>query len=154
MFGASSQNRRLSNSDGSYNVYCSQCSSFICTTMMQIHRALCYPCQKAEAGEQMSPEALQLYQTSRMVRDDVSFITLPEPDFKALGVNKKASRFMSVAGEVFRAIGRFALNESSKPPDKVQPSTVLAKSKRQPRLFSNIKLGSMEEIDKKIKPGE
>ena len=115
MFAGSSRQMNRANPDGSFNVYCYGCGEYIARTFIRAQRALCAMCVKAEAGEPMTLEAIQMYKASKAEKiDSVSALAMPEPDLKSVGIKKWT--LGSVAGEILNALGNFALNKRPKPP--------------------------------------
>lgn len=154
MFAGSSRQMNRSNPDGSYNVYCYSCGEYISRTFVRAQRALCALCAAAEAGQELTLGAIQMYKAAKAEKiDAVSALAMPEPDLRAVGVKKWS--LGSVAGEVLNALGNFALNRRPQPPakneDGRETSAQLAKAKRRPRLFSGVLLGSMQDVDKSLK---
>jgi hypothetical protein len=138
------------NPDGSYSVYCYQCRDFIGTSFTKIHRALCVVCQYAEEGKVMTEEQINMYRASKMGRSQVGLIVVPDEGPKVLGIPKKKFTLRSLGNGILSAIGSFALGQ---PPNenKAQESVKIAKAKRRGRLFEHVDLGSMNEVDGKLK---
>lgn len=151
VFGASSGQRNRVNPDGSRSVYCSYCQEFIGYSFENVMRAICVLCQYAEEGKPITEEALRTYKLSKANRVDVSAIALPPepPDLRAMGVKKKFN-LVDIAGDMMRAVGKFAATESSIPEPEKLPSVKLAKEKRRGRLFEGLSLGSMEDVDRQL----
>lgn len=157
IFSSSSRGGVRQNQDGSRNVHCYQCGEFIATSFLNISRALCEICRRVENGEPLNDDMIRNYRLAKASRVDVSVLTLPEEDpLRAHGIPRKRFSLASMAGELVRAIGKFKITTVPKiqeNPDKTKASVAVAKSKRRGRLFENVDLiGSMEEVDKKLKP--
>jgi hypothetical protein len=107
-------------------------------------------CQYAEEGVPMSEEAINAYRASKMGRTDVGLIVVPDEGPKVLGNFTKKFSLRSLGGGILTVVGNYVLG---KPPNeaKAQESVKLAKAKRRGRLFENVDLGSIEEVDKKLK---
>lgn len=141
MFGASSRQIQRQNRDGTNNVYCYACGDFISITMERVQRALCELCRRVENGEILTESAIRAYKLAKADRVDVSYLNLPEPSTVAVGLKKKFS-FASIAGEVTRALGLFALAGKGTQSKDVPQSAQVAKAKRRPRLFSKDSIGT------------
>ncbi|MDE2099983.1 MAG: hypothetical protein KGL39_22205 [Patescibacteria group bacterium] len=162
MFASSSRSPRKQNQDGTWNVFCYQCGRFISASVIRIHRALCAICDAAERGVPLPVEFLREYEASKLSKADVGSLNLPaEPSLEGVGFTKRKMRFATVAGELIRAAGRFALGQQTTEEKRAQqPSAKLAKEKRRPRLFSKplseleqkSSLGTMQDIDNQLKP--
>lgn len=147
---SSRQGRGQINTDGSYSVYCYQCRDFISTSFTRIHRALCAICQAAEDGKPLTEEQINLYRASKMGRSEIGMINLSDELPKVSGVPNKKFTFRSLGTGILNALGNFALG---KPQTEVKAtdSVKIAKSKRRGRLFANVDLGNMEDLDKQLK---
>lgn len=144
MFGASSRPKQTQNRDGTNNVYCYQCGEFIAITYVSIQKAQCEMCRRVEAGEEITDEMVRAYKLAKGDRVDVTYLNLPEPDLRAVGLKKKFS-FATMAGEVMAALGNFKLSGKDKQPEETPvQSAQIAKQKRRSRLFSNVKLGDKD----------
>jgi hypothetical protein len=84
-----------------------------------------------------------------MGRSDVGLLTLPDEGPKVLGIPKKKFTLRSLGGGILSALGNFSLGQ---PPNenKAAESVKISKAKRRGRLFANVDLGSMEDVDKKL----
>jgi hypothetical protein len=131
------------NSDDTYNVLCSSCSQFIATTAIPIQRALCELCQRALDGKPVPEEAYRRYQLSKLGREDVSMLLVPPP----VPGQKKFS-FRNLGGQLIESIGL------KKKTDAPVPSKQLAKAKQRARLFADVELGNMEDLDKTLRDKE
>lgn len=148
LFSSSSTQRNRTNADGSVSVYCYSCGDYIGPVFVRINRALCEMCRRVENGEPITEEMLQTYRAAKANRVDVSMLLVPqEPDLKAAGVKKFSLR--SMGGTIVSALGRFVMGQKATPQELSKlPSVQTAKAKRRPRLFANVDIGSMEEVDK------
>lgn len=151
LFSTSSRRQNAPNADGSVNVYCYQCSQYIGPVFVRINRALCEMCRRVENGEPITEEMIQAYRAAKADKVDVSMLLVPqEPDMKALTGNKKFS-LRSMGGNIVSALGRFVMGQKATPQELGKlPSVQVAKGKRRPRLFQNVDIGSMEEVDKTL----
>jgi hypothetical protein len=144
VFQSSSRDRRLSNPDGTNNVFCWSCSEFISKTYERTNRALCELCRRVLNGEVLSEEAIKAYNLGKLDRANVTLLDLT---IEVPAEAKKFS-FRSMTGEFIRAFKSI----TAPPPNEVTvPSMKVSKGKRRGRLFDNVTLGSMEEIDEKLK---
>lgn len=139
MYSASSAGRRVGNRDGTFNIYCRDCTQFIATTHQRVGSAQCEMCRRVEAGEPITEELIKHYEAGRLGHSDVSLLVLADPTPKEL---RKFS-LGSLAGNFFRALG------FQKPVEEVAASTVIAKTKRRGRLFDSVELGKVPAGDKK-----
>ncbi len=140
VWGTSSRGRNRINPDGSYNVYCWSCGSYIARVFERATRAKCALCDLAERGIPITEDALRAYKLSKAEREDVTALTLPDDSaLVAMGIKKNFS-LTDIAGDIFKAVGKFAASEKSGPPPSELQSVKLAKSKRRPRLFSGVSL--------------
>ena len=114
--------------------------------MVRIHRALCALCERSERGEIVSPEAIRDYKMSKAGKVDVSYLVVPDNTPKALGIKKFS--LQSLGGQILRAVGLPQGVEA------VKESVKISREKKRPRLFSNVDLGSMSEIDEALKKGK
>lgn len=147
---SSRQGRGQINQDGSYSVYCYQCRDFIGTSFTKIHRALCMICQYAEAGKPLTEEVINMYRASKMGRSDVGLLVLPDEGPKVLGIPKKKFTLRSLGGGILSALGNFSLSQPPNENKAAAESVKISKAKRRGRLFANVDLGSMEDMDKKL----
>jgi len=69
-----------------------------------------------------------------------------ETDLRALSIKKKFN-LTDIAGDMLRAVGKFAISESTAPEPAKLNSVQIAKSKKRPRLFEGVSLGSMAQVD-------
>lgn len=147
---SSRQGRGHINTDGSYSVYCYMCRDFIGTSFTRIHRALCAICQCAEEGKPLTEEQINLYRASKMGRSDVGLLNLSDELPKVVGIPKKQFTLRSMGTGILNAIGNFALGKPQTD-TKASDSVKIAKGKRRSRLFANVDLGKMEDLDKQLK---
>lgn len=140
MFHSSSLPNRH-NADGSTNVKCYQCGQFIDKTFVRMDRALCAICQKAQDGELLTQEAVELYERSKQGKGAVSLVVVPQE------VEPGGFSLRAMVGDAFKAVG-FRKKEK----DKAVQSVQVAKSKQRKRMFESVDLGAMEDIDAQLKP--
>lgn len=145
MFDASSRGGQRVNPDGSRNIYCYQCNDFICKSlpMQGISKALCELCRRILAGEPLTEEMIRAYKTDKADKVDVSLLVLEDENPKALGIQKFS--LSNMAGTLLKALAPKAA------PSKPLKSVRVAQESRRKRLFSEVDLGSMEDIDKNLK---
>jgi hypothetical protein len=147
MFSSSSRNSRIVNADGSRNVHCYLCNEFIARTYLRMDRALCALCQRIEAGEEITEQALKDYKLSKADKTEVSMLLLEDkqPETEA----KRFNLFRSLGGGILRAMG------IPKPPEPAPESQKISQRKRRPRLFENMDLNqdamSITDVDKVLK---
>ena len=148
-FNSSSGQRRTSNADGSYNVYCSVCHDFIAVTMLRIPRALCVICQAADEGRVLTPECIRDYKLSKGGRVDVSLLVLPEV---MPGSKLKKFSMRTMVGDMLTAVG-LKLTEGDK--QKELESKKVSKEKRSRRVFDGVdidtQLGSVTDFENRVK---
>jgi hypothetical protein len=142
MFSSSSNAARIINSDGSTNVFCYSCGQFIARTFHRVNRSLCVVCKKIEDGEMVPEEALRQYDESKLGKANVSLLSLSVE----LPANVKKFTFSSMTGEFMRA---FSFKKKEKP--DAPKSKATARGRRRAPLFSNLQLGSMNDIDEKLR---
>lgn len=153
VFGSSSRQSVRSNNDGSHNVYCYSCGEYISTTYLLISRSLCEICRRSQNGEPMDAESIRLYRLSKASRVDIGAVVLTEePDTSAMGIKNKKFSLANTAGDILSSVGRFAKSVVAPKEERKQKSTELARSKKRGRLFANVDLGDMLELDKELKP--
>ena len=135
IFSSSSQQNNRRNNDGSRNVMCYVCGQFICTTFLQINRALCALCERAEKGEPVPEEAIRNYQIGKLDKADVSVLVMEDPSPSVL---TKRFSLRSMGSNIMKAFG---IGKK-----KVAPieSRIIADKKKRKRLFENI-----DRLDKK-----
>src|SRR5678815_902279 len=103
IFTSSSRMRDLTNEDGSYNIFCYQCSEFICKTYLRMgNRALCELCRRIMNGEKLTEDAIRQYKLNKAGKVDVSLLIVPDEMPRAVG--QKFS-LRSLAGEFMQAVG-------------------------------------------------
>lgn len=86
---------------------------------------------------------IRAYKLGKQGEANVSMVLVPDTTPKAF--SKKFS-FRSMAGDLFEAIGFKAKTKEEAP---VSPK--LVKQKKRPRLFDSVDLGSIDEVEKKLK---
>lgn len=146
LYSSSSSTGRQSNSDGTWNVYCYVCHEYIGASMMRIHRAMCAMCEKAERGETVPPEAIRDYKMSKAGKVDVSYLVVPDNTPKAIGIRKFS--LQSLGGQILKAAGLPEVVE------KIKESVRVSREKKRPRLFGQIDLGKMTDVDEALKKGK
>jgi hypothetical protein len=144
MFSSSSRDRRLNNPDGSWNVYCMVCQEFISKTFERTNRATCELCRRVQDGEALTDEAIKAYQLGKLDRANVTLLDLSDQ------VPAQAKKFSlrSMTGDFLRA---FKSVKAEPPTEQTVPSMKVSKTKRRGRLFENVEIGSMLEVDEKLK---
>lgn len=140
-FSSSSRSAQRINPDGSWNVFCWQCNEYIGRTFVRMQRAVCEMCRRTEAGEVLTEQAIKDYKLSKLAKVDVSMLLLPQEE------KPTKFSFRSLTGEVLSAIG---IKKKEKPVDATK-SKAVSKSKYRGPLFQNVDLGSMDQIDQKLK---
>lgn len=145
MFSGSSADRRLVNPDGSSNVYCMSCGEFISKTYERTNRATCELCRRVLAGEVLTEEAIRAYQIGKQDKANVTLLDLSDK------IPAQARKFSlrSLGSGFLRA---YKAVKAPPPTEETVPSMKTARSKRRGRLFESVTLGSMEEVDEKLKP--
>lgn len=144
MFSGSSADRRLTNPDGSSNVFCMSCGEFISKTYERTNRATCELCRRVLNGEVLTEEAIRAYQVGKQDKANVSLLDLSD---KVPAQAKKFS-LRSMTGDFLKA---FKFVKPDPPSEATVPSMKVSKTKRRGRLFENVELGTMTEIDEKLK---
>jgi hypothetical protein len=122
---------------------CWSCRRLICMTIEPVTRALCLLCQAAEEGRELPEHIVREYERMREQADVSLLMVEPEP----LAAQGRA-RFADLMGAAGRAVG--FLRRKKPPPGQAQK---LAVSKRRGTLLENLQLGSMEEVDRKLREG-
>jgi hypothetical protein len=161
MLSGSSRRQFQQNPDGSWNVFCWKCGNFISTTIQMAPRALCALCKAVEEGKELSEDAVTQYKLSKGPgRFDVNILSIPDEPISAV---KKKRRFSlgNIMGDIISAVGRFAISEGHDTEVRQDlPSVALSRSKRRPRLFSNVSIekddgiGSMASVDEALKSND
>ena len=144
MFSGSSADRRLVNPDGSSNVFCLVCGEFISKTYERTNRATCELCRRVLDGEILTEEAIKAYQIGKQDKANVTLLDLSDQipaQAKKFSLRSMGSGFL----KAYKAIRPDPPNESTVPSMKV------SKTKRRGRLFENVDLGSMTDLDEQLK---
>lgn len=144
MFSSSSADRRLTNPDGSSNVYCDTCSEFIAKTYERTNRATCELCRRVLSGEILTEEAIRAYQLAKQDKANVSLLDLSDK----IPAEAKKFTLRSMTGEFVRA---FKSIVAPKPTAATSQSMKVSNTKRRGRLFEGLEIGSMSDIDEQLK---
>lgn len=140
MFSSSSSPPRRGNADGTVNIHCFECGTFICKTYANFTRAICEMCRRVANGEALSMEAVAEYEQLKEGQANVSLLVLPEVP------KGRAFTLSSMVGTVMQAIGFKKLTNQASNTE----SAKLARSKKRGRLLESVDLGSMTDIDAKL----
>lgn len=130
MYSASSRGSNVTNADGSRNVHCWACQTFIMKTYLRMDRSLCALCELSLSGKEIPETALREYMMSKADTTDVSMLVLDDATPKEL---KKFS-LRSMGAGIMRALG------IAKAPAPVPESVTISRQKKRPRLFENVDL--------------
>lgn len=154
VFGASSRQFQRRNQDGSINIHCYSCGQFIAKTFQGPSRALCAMCDRVEKGESLDEESIKQYMAQKAANVDIGMLLVSEEPPTAPG--RRKSVLANAAGEVIAALGKFALGRKpgveADTPDAPKPASAkIATEKRRKRLFTNVDLGTMDQVDAKLK---
>lgn len=139
--GSSSTSGGL-NREGAHCVKCWQCTRTICYSVAPITRALCGLCQASADGILLSEDAIRDYVNASHGSGEISLLTLHDDPTEA--PVETQTRFASTFG---RALGFLRERVQS----IATPSKALAKTKRRGRLLEGLELGSMTELDARLK---
>jgi hypothetical protein len=104
-----------------------------------IASALCEMCRRVLGGEEITEEMIRTYKLAKGPRGEVGMLIVPE--------EPKGVKFTlrSLGGDLIQA-----LSPKKEKPVKAEKSRQVAKSKERGRLFENIDLGSMEELNSEL----
>ncbi len=103
VLGGSSRSRAGVESDGTHAVVCYSCRQTIARTTQSFTRVLCAICEASEQGKELTLEALNSYNASRMVMSGVSMLVLEEKQPVLPGLKKFS--IGDVGEGIVRAIG-------------------------------------------------
>jgi hypothetical protein len=144
-FSGSSRSGRITNPDGTHAVECWQCREIVGETMNPITRVLCEVCQRALDGNPLPEEAVNAYRMSKARYQNVSLLIVQaEEKIQKETIGTKFS-LKSMGGDLLQAVG---LKKPKAPPQK---SKQVVEQKKREGLFASVNLGSLEELDQKIK---
>ena len=141
MYSGSSRNDNRPNPDGTVNSYCTTCGEFVSRTTVRM-RVQCELCRRAETGEPLTPEMIELYRQSKEpVSSSIRMLVLPDVP----GKEEKKFRFSSMAGTLLEAVG------IKRKKAKELPSQKASKAQRRGRIFEGVELGNISQVDDKLK---
>ena len=139
-------NRRRSNRDGTYNVYCSDCGRFVAMTTIQLGKMQCELCRRTEAGEVLTEDMVRKYEAGKLDRSEISYLAIPEEaTIKAVG-----SKMRTMGAGILAAVGL-----PKKKAVEADKSRAAAAAVSRKRVFeSPDALGSLEQIDAALNKGK